>query len=101
MHSTTPLAGNRDHARGLLLVAFWTWKAPRIYQSSATVRIDNRDSQGSILKDVVPLPNFGQSKVMTEMEVLRSRLLAENVARRLNMNVDVVKPAAGGGSSRW
>src|SRR6185503_18690532 len=32
---------------------------------------------------------------MTEMEVLRSRLLAENVARRLNMNVDVVKPAAG------
>ena len=75
------------------LAALYSWKAPRVYDSSATVRIDNRESGGSLLKGIVPLPNYGQGKVLTEMEVLRSRLLAENVADSLNLVVNVTEPA--------
>ena len=79
-----------------LIVAAWTWKAPRIYQSNATVRIDSKESTGSLLKGVVPLPSFGPGpKVVTDMEVLRSRRLAENVARKLQLNLDVVEPPDG------
>ncbi|HUQ20911.1 MAG TPA: polysaccharide biosynthesis tyrosine autokinase [Gemmatimonadaceae bacterium] len=76
-------------------VAVWTWRAPRVYQSTASVRIDDKEKSGSPLKDVIPMPNFGNGKVMTEMEVLRSRQLAENVARKLQLNLEVVEPAAG------
>jgi tyrosine-protein kinase Etk/Wzc len=75
------------------LAALYSWKAPRVYDSSATVRIDNRESGGSLLKGIVPLPNYGQGKVLTEMEVLRSRLLAESVADSLNLVVNVTEPA--------
>ena len=75
------------------LAVLYSWKAPRVYDSSATVRIDNRESGGSLLKGIVPLPNYGQGKVLTEMEVLRSRLLAESVADSLNLVVNVTEPA--------
>ena len=77
----------------VLLAALYSWKAPRVYDSTATVRIDNRESGGSLLKGIVPLPSYGSGKVLTEMEVLRSRLLAESVARTLNLVVDVIEPA--------
>ena len=77
----------------VLLAVLYSWKATRVYDSSATVRIDNKESGGSLLKGIVPLPSYGSGKVLTEMEVLRSRLLAENVARSLNLVVDVREPA--------
>ena len=77
----------------VMLAALYSWKATRVYDSSATVRIDNKESGGSLLKGIVPLPTYGSGKVLTEMEVLRSRLLAENVARSLNLVVDVKEPA--------
>jgi tyrosine-protein kinase Etk/Wzc len=75
------------------LAILYSYKAPRVYESSATVRIDNKQSGGSLLKGIVPLPNYGSAKVLTEMEVLRSRLLAESVARSLNLVVNVTEPA--------
>ncbi len=77
------------------VAGLWTWKADRIYTSVASVRIDDKESSGSIRKGVVPLPNFGSGKVLTEMEVLRSRQLAENVARGLGMQLHVTTPADG------
>jgi tyrosine-protein kinase Etk/Wzc len=77
------------------LAALYNWKAERVYTSTASVRIDDKESSGSLLKGVVPLPNFGSGKVLTEMEVLRSRHLSENVASGLHLNFDVTKPAAG------
>ena len=77
------------------LSALWSWKADRIYTSTASVRIDDKESSGSMLKGLVPLPNFGNGKVMTEMEVLRSRQLSENVARNLSLGLDVTNPPAG------
>ncbi|HEX2723083.1 MAG TPA: Wzz/FepE/Etk N-terminal domain-containing protein, partial [Gemmatimonadaceae bacterium] len=63
-----------------------------VYQSSATIRIDDKDAGNALLTGVAAMPGLGGSKIQTEMEVLRSRQLAENVATKLHLNLQVLEP---------
>ncbi|MBA3341802.1 MAG: polysaccharide biosynthesis tyrosine autokinase [Gemmatimonadaceae bacterium] len=67
--------------------------ADPIYQSSATIRIDDKDAGTALLTGVAAMPGLSGSKIQTEMEVLRSRQLAENVARKLHLNLQVLEPS--------
>ena len=69
--------------------------APRVYRSSASVRIDAEDGGRSLLTAAAPIAGMPSGKIQTEIEVLRSRQLSENVARILHLDVAIgPSPAA-------
>lgn len=77
----------------LAAAAVYTRLADPVYRSSATIRIDDKDAGSSLLTGVVSVPGMTSGRIQTEIEVLRSRQLAENVARELHLSVEVLEPA--------
>lgn len=74
--------------------ALYTRLATPVYHSAATIRIDDKDAGSSLLSGVASVPGLSTAaKIQTEIEVLRSRQLAENVAKRLDLGVQVLEPA--------
>ncbi len=69
--------------------------ADPIYQSSATIRIDDKDAGTALLTGVAAMPGLSGGKIQTEIEVLRSTQLAENVAKKLHLNLRVLHPSGG------
>jgi capsular exopolysaccharide synthesis family protein len=75
------------------VVGFAMWKLDRatpIYQADATIRIDEPDEDIPIISEIASLSKG--SPLMTEIEILKSRSLAEKVVRDLGLNVGVVQP---------
>jgi tyrosine-protein kinase Etk/Wzc len=63
------------------IAALYTFTARPIYQSSATILIDTKAKGGDLMNDLM---NLGAEKNITnEMEILKSRSLAETVAKKL------------------
>jgi tyrosine-protein kinase Etk/Wzc len=79
----------------LVLVALLTWIQRPVYESSATMRIDQDDPRQAMLS-MSPLPGMmnRQGKLETEMAVLRSRNIAEGVVDSLALPVMLVEPEA-------
>lgn len=77
----------------LAAAALYTQFATPVYKSWATVRINDKDAGNSLLSGL-PLQGLGASgKLPTEIEVMRSRRVAEIVAQKLHLNVGVLKPS--------
>ncbi len=70
--------------------AWYTFTAIPVYESTATVRIDEESSNVPVL-DILQTLSSG-SQVETEMEVIRSRTLAKEVVSGLDLQVSVVRP---------
>ena len=68
-------------------VAAYTIRQPKVYQASSSIRVDDRRMTLPGLEQVV----IG-SEITTEMEMLRSRSLAEEVARRLQLRLVLLEP---------
>src|SRR3712207_1417727 len=60
------------------LAALMTWRQSPVYESSATLRIDEQSRGQDVLGDLAPIAGYyGKGKIETEMIVLRSRRIAE------------------------
>ena len=62
-----------------------TWETPTRYRAEAVVLLDTRDLQVLDLTAAIPARLFDATKVRGEMEVLKSRRLAEQVVERLHL----------------
>ena len=60
------------------------------YESSATIRIDENES-GVAMLEILSTLSSG-SEVFTEMAVLRSRSVAEDVVRALDLQLELAEP---------
>ncbi len=67
-------------------------KATRIYEATATIRIDEK--QPNLPGIFRALPSAQATEIGTEMRVLRSRSLIEDAARRLGLQLAVTRPKA-------
>ncbi len=76
----------------LALAAAWTSQQPNVYESAASLRIDQQDPGLAVLGDLMPMPGVGKGKMETEMFVLRSRAIAERVADSLQLALSLVSP---------
>ncbi len=76
------------------LVAGWlyTSSVTPIYRGSATVRIEGEEGKLPALDALKNLQGDAQSQVSTEMEIMRSRALADDVVRSLNLRLQLVEP---------
>jgi capsular exopolysaccharide synthesis family protein len=63
----------------------------RVYEGAVSIRIDENRSNVAVLDALRTLSSSG-SQLETEMEVLRSRTLAEQVVAELGLHVDVSHP---------
>ena len=80
----------------LLLIAFIVagvtavvvFRMPRVYRASTSLRIDDKDS--NVLEGFRAAS--GATELITEMEVLRSRSLAEDAVTRLGLQLRMVDP---------
>lgn len=71
--------------------ALYTFIATPVYEASATLQV-RKPSQGSMLKE---LGMESESSLTTEIEVLQSRSLAEQVVRRMNLDWQVASVSPG------
>lgn len=79
------------------VIGVYTLVARRQYDSVASVRIESSDPKTEMLSQLVPieglgLPSLGESEVDTEIGVLRSRTIADDVAERSALHVQLVSP---------
>lgn len=92
------LVRNRYVAAGVValfvgLAALVTWRATPIYESEATLRIDDESSPRMLLMELSPLSGMDRGRIATDMVVLRSRTLAERVVDSLALQLQLVQPA--------
>lgn len=91
------LARNRFLIAGCMLLvaslaAAYAFLADPVYEAAASIRIDEGRSRGTTT-EVDPLTLFaGGSGVETEMEVLRSRTIAEHVVDSLGLQLVLTEP---------
>jgi polysaccharide biosynthesis transport protein len=73
-----------------------TWETPTRYRAEAVVLLDTRDLQVQDLNAAIPARLFDATKLHGEMEVLKSRSLAERVVQKLHLaeRPDFAGPAA-------
>jgi polysaccharide biosynthesis transport protein len=62
-----------------------TWKMPTRYRAESVIMLDTRDVQVPELNPAIPARPFDPTRVRGEIEVLRSRKLAEEVVKRLQL----------------
>jgi capsular exopolysaccharide synthesis family protein len=79
------------------LAGAYTVYAWRMYESVASVRIDTDRTKGGMLGQLSPLatvglPGLGDDEVDTELGVLRSRIIADSVAERVGLQVELQSP---------
>ncbi|RMH12680.1 MAG: polysaccharide biosynthesis tyrosine autokinase, partial [Gemmatimonadetes bacterium] len=70
--------------------AAYSYFAVPVYESATTIRIEEERANLPVL-DILQELSSG-SQVETEMEVLRSRTLAEDVVDSLNLQVEIIEP---------
>jgi capsular exopolysaccharide synthesis family protein len=74
------------------LTALYTFRQPKIYLTEATLRVEDRDQNQQILSQLAPTVGFRPGKIETEMAVLRSRQIREQVADTLRLMLQMVDP---------
>lgn len=75
------------------LTGLFTWLQRPVYQSAATMRIDDDSPQSFLSQSSSSLmPTGGGSKLETEMLVLQSRHIAEAVVDSLNLRLQLLEP---------
>jgi tyrosine-protein kinase Etk/Wzc len=67
---------------------FYTIRMQPVYEAYTTVRIENIGVQGTLLSDLAALQRG--NPIETEIEVIKSRSLAEQVVTALNLNFSVI-----------
>ncbi len=77
-------------ALGVGAALYVTWRTVPVYGAVTTIRIEDESNDLPLLADLRTLSNVSQ--VPTEMEVVRSRTLAEDVVDSLGLQVQVVAP---------
>ena len=78
-------------AIGVALAALYIRRATPIYQAAATIRIENTD-RGANPTGFEMAAYVGGSELSTDMEILRSRMLAEEVVDTLDLQIRVTAP---------
>ncbi|CAN5658539.1 N/A [soil metagenome] len=81
----------------VLIAVVVTWLQPRVYESEATVRIDEEQQGLSLLTRMAPIglggmAGLGGSDVQTDIAELRSRRIAEQVVDSLHLQVRLTQP---------
>jgi len=74
----------------IALSALWAYTTTPIYEGSTSIRIDEEKSQVPVLQALQQLSTG--SDLVTEMEVLKSRTLSENVVDSLALRAVVTRP---------
>jgi tyrosine-protein kinase Etk/Wzc len=72
-------------------VATWTWYQTPVWQASTLIRVDEAESGGVPVLDVLASLQRG-SELETEMRILRTRPIAEEVVDALDLNFLVANP---------
>jgi tyrosine-protein kinase Etk/Wzc len=67
---------------------FYTFRMQPVYEAYTTVRLENVGVQGTLLSDLAALQRG--NPIETEIEVIKSRSLAEKVVTALNLNFGIV-----------
>ncbi|HEX5726465.1 MAG TPA: polysaccharide biosynthesis tyrosine autokinase [Longimicrobiaceae bacterium] len=75
-----------------LLAGVWTWRQDPLYISEATLRVDEHDRGASLLGDLSPSWGMRPGKIETEMAVLRSRQIREQVVDSLGLMLVLQQP---------
>jgi len=82
----------------IALVALYTSMMARSYESVTTMRLASDEGKGSMLSQLGPLAGMGipglggADEVTTEIGVLRSRTVADEVAAAVGLHVELLKP---------
>lgn len=76
----------------LTTVAVWTWLATPVWEASTLIRVDEQESGGVPVLDVLATLQRG-SELETEMRILRTRPIGEEVVDNLDLNFVVTAPA--------
>src|SRR6476620_6878694 len=71
--------------------AIWAYTTTPVYEASTSIRIDEEKSRVPVLEALQQLS--AGSDLVTEMEELKSRTLAENVVDSLALRVVLTKPS--------
>src|SRR4051812_24954680 len=71
--------------------AIWAYTATPVYEASTSIRIDEDKAQVPVLEALQQLSSG--SDLVTEMEVLKSRTLAENVVDSLALRAQLTRPS--------
>src|SRR5690625_1409700 len=72
------------------LTSFYTLWTPPVYEATTMVRIDEAQASAPVLDIFGSLG--GGSEVETEMEILKTRVLAESVIDSLGLRLSITEP---------
>jgi polysaccharide biosynthesis transport protein len=70
----------------------YTSRVTPIYRGATTLRIEEEEGKLPALDALKDLQGDSRNQVSTEMEVMRSRALADDVVRSLNLRLQLVEP---------
>ena len=80
----------------VLFVSFGIWKTlrePHIYRAATTVRIENGTSPIAGVQTSAPTYDYRIDPMISEQQVIRSRMVAERVVDALGLRLRIVEPA--------
>ena len=80
----------------VLVVSFGIWKTlrePHIYRAATTVRIENGTSPIAGVQTSAPTYDYRVDPMISEQQVIKSRMVAERVVDALGLRLRIVEPA--------
>jgi tyrosine-protein kinase Etk/Wzc len=80
----------------VLFVAFGIWRTlrePHIYRAATTVRIENATSPIAGVQTSAPTYDYRIDPMVSEQQVIKSRMVAERVVTALGLRLRIVEPA--------
>jgi len=80
----------------VLFVAMGVWRTlrePHIYRAATTVRIEHASSPIAGVQSSAPTYDYRIDPMVTEQQVIKSRMVAERVVEALGLRVRIVEPA--------
>src|SRR6185503_19118488 len=80
----------------VLFVGFGVWRTlrePHIYRAATTVRIENGTLPIAGVQTSAPTYDFRIDPMISEQQVIKSRMVAERVVNALGLRLRIVEPA--------
>lgn len=80
----------------VLFVSFGIWRTlrePHIYRAATTVRIENATSPIAGVQTSAPTYDYRIDPMISEQQVIKSRMVAERVVEKLGLRLRIVEPA--------